>query len=62
MKIHNFIKDSYGMERNEQEARKQHDKVKESRVAESANNGMQPSEPEKKERKKRKTKEKKVEA
>lgn len=50
------------MERNEQEARKQHDKVKESRVAESADNGLQPSEPEKKERKKWKTKEKKVEA
>lgn len=62
MKIHNFIKDSYGMERNEQEARKQYDKVTESRVAESADNGLQPPEPEKKERKKRKTKEKEVEA
>lgn len=50
------------MERNEQEARKQHDKVTESRVAESADNGLQPPEPEKKERKKRKTKEKEVEA
>lgn len=40
------------MERNEQEARKQHDKVTESRVDESVDSGLQPSEPEKKERKK----------
>lgn len=50
------------MERNEQEARKQHDKVTESRVDESVDSGFQPSEPEKKERKKRKAKEKEVEA
>ena len=50
------------MERNEQEARKQHDKVTESRVVESAENRLQPSESEKKERKKRKAKEKEVEA
>lgn len=48
------------MERNEQEARKQHDKVTES--VESAESGLQLPEPEKKERKKRKTKEKEVEA
>lgn len=62
MKIHNFIKDSYGMERNEQEARKQHDKVTGSRVGEAAVDGLQQPEPEKKERKKRKAKEKEVEA
>lgn len=50
------------MERNEQEARKQHDKFTESRVVESAESGLQLPEPEKKERKKRKTKEKEVEA
>ena len=36
------------MERNEQEARKQHDKVTESKVAESAESGLQLPEPEKK--------------
>ena len=50
------------MERNEQEARKQHDKVTESRVVESAESGLQLPEPEKKERKQRKAKEKEVEA
>ena len=62
MKIHRFIKDSYGMERNEREAREQHDQVTETRIGEAAADGLQQSDTEKKERKKRKAKEKEVEA
>lgn len=62
MKIHNFIKDSYGMERNEKEARERHERVTESAVGEAAVDGLQQPEPEKKSAKKQKTKEKEVEA
>lgn len=62
MKIHNFIKDSYGMERNEKEARERHERVTESAVGEAVDNGLQHPEPEKKSAKKQKAKEKEVEA
>lgn len=50
------------MERNEQEAREQHEAVRKSAVGKAIIDGLQQPEPEKKERKKRKTKEKEVEA